>query len=104
MVALRGPRRVGKTTIQEQLIDQLLNIEHVPASHIFRIQFDEAPSLGDFRRPVITLVKWFEDHVLNASINEVANRGEPVYLFLDEVQYLKDWAAQLKALVDHAAV
>ena len=98
MVALRGPRRVGKTTIQEQLIDQLLNIEHVPASRIFRIQFDEAPSLGEFKRPVIVLVQWFEDHVLKESLNALANRGEPVYLFFDEVQYLPNWAAQLKAL------
>ena len=32
IVAVRGPRQVGKTTIQEQLIEQLLKLDHVPPS------------------------------------------------------------------------
>lgn len=101
IVAIRGPRQVGKTTIQEQLIEQLLKLDHVPPSHIFRMEFDDASSLGSFTQPVITLVRWFEENVLKDSLNAFANRKEPVYLFFDEVQYLKDWASQLKTLVDH---
>jgi predicted AAA+ superfamily ATPase len=100
-VAVRGPRQVGKTTIQEQLIEQLLKLDHIPPSQIFRMEFDDAPSLGSYTQPVVTLVRWFEENVLKGSLNAFANRNEPVYLFFDEVQNLKDWAVQLKTLVDH---
>jgi len=101
IVAVRGPRQVGKTTIQEQLIEQILKLDHIPPSQIFRMEFDDAPSLGSFTQPVITLVRWFEENVLKGSLNAFANRNQPVYLFFDEVQNLKDWAVQLKTLVDH---
>ena len=65
------------------------------------MEFDDAPSLGLFTQPVITLVRWFEESVLKGSLNAFANRNEPVYLFFDEVQNLKDWAVQLKTMVDH---
>ena len=72
-------------------------------ARIFRVQFDEAPLLGSFDHPVQVLVRWFEDNVATDSINSLAQRGGPVYLFFDEVQNLKDWAPQLKSLVDHYA-
>jgi predicted AAA+ superfamily ATPase len=50
--------------------------------------------------PVLRLVDWYEAAVLGATLNEVARRGEPTYLFFDEVQNLADWAAQVKSLVD----
>src|SRR5204863_1765138 len=37
---------------------------------------------------------------LRATLNEAARTGEKTYLFLDEVQNLRDWAPQLKFLVD----
>ncbi len=102
IVAIRGPRQVGKTTIQEQLIEELLKLRGVKPSRIFRIQFDEVPSLGSFRDPILVLVRWFEQNILNDTLNGSAQRGEPVYLFFDEVQNLKTWAPQIKSLVDHA--
>ncbi len=104
VVALRGSRQVGKTTLQLQVIEHLLHNEGIAPRHIFRIQFDEIPSLRGFQQPVFSLCQWFQDTVLQGTFNEWAHRGEPVYLFLDEVQNLPDWASQVKALVDHHAV
>ena len=101
IVALRGPRQVGKTTIQEQLIEELLKLRGVKPARIFRIQFDEVPSLGSYSQPILGLVRWFEKNVLGETMNALAQRGEPAYLFFDEVQNLKKWAPQLKSLVDH---
>jgi predicted AAA+ superfamily ATPase len=103
IVAIRGPKQVGKTTIQQQVIEELLKLRKVNPARIFRVQFDETPLLGSFNHPVQVLVRWFEDNVATHSINALAQRGEPVYLFFDEVQNLKDWAPQLKSLVDHYA-
>jgi predicted AAA+ superfamily ATPase len=101
VVAVRGSRRVGKTTIQEQLIEELLKLRHVNPARIFRVEFDDVPLLGSFQHQILALVTWFEKNVLRDSLNACAQRGEPVYLFFDEVQNLKTWAPQLKSLVDH---
>ncbi|MFN5534620.1 MAG: ATP-binding protein, partial [Planctomyces sp.] len=49
-------------------------------------------------------VRWFEDQILGESLNAAAQSGKKVYLFLDEVQNLKDWSEQIKALVDSSKV
>ena len=100
VIVLRGPRQVGKTTLQEQIISHLLETERVPPVRIFRMQFDELQSLEKIKDPILTLSRWFENRVLHGTFNEFAHKGEPVFLFFDEVQNLSKWAPQIKALVD----
>ena len=45
---------------------------------------------------------WNEKAVLGKTLNEVAREGRAVYLVFDEVQNLKNWAPQLKFLVNHS--
>lgn len=104
VTVLRGPRQVGKTTLQEHIIDHLLHKENINPVRIFRVQFDEIPSLKGLKDPILSLSSWFEDNILRGSFNEWAHKNEPVYVFFDEVQNLKDWAPQIKSLVDHHAV
>jgi predicted AAA+ superfamily ATPase len=104
VTVIRGPRQVGKTTLQQQIIEHLLSAEKVNPKRIFRVQFDEIPSLKGLKDPILSLCRWYEGRVLGGSFNEQARKGEPVYLFFDEVQNLMDWAPQVKALVDHHAV
>ena len=104
VTVLRGPRQVGKTTLQEHLIDHLLRQEGVHPKRIFRVQFDEIPSFRGLRDPILILCRWFERRILGGSFNEWARKGESVYLFFDEMQNLTDWAPQIKALVDHHSV
>ncbi|MCD6333875.1 MAG: ATP-binding protein [Candidatus Latescibacteria bacterium] len=104
VTVLRGPRQVGKTTLQEHIIDHLLHREDVHPKRIFRVQFDEIPSLTGLRDPILSLCRWFERQILGGSFNEWARRDEPVFLFFDEVQNLTDWAPQIKTLVDHHSV
>lgn len=104
IVVIRGPRRVGKSVIQNQLAEQLLLLEHVNPARIFYVQFDAIPKLGSMTQPILTLVKWYEDNILKSTLNAAALRGEPAYLLFDEVQNLSDWSVQLKSLVDHTDV
>ncbi|MCP4662548.1 MAG: ATP-binding protein [bacterium] len=108
ITVLRGPRQVGKTTLQQQLIRQLLD-DGVDPRRLFHVQFDELPAFQADGMPILKLVLWFEHHVLGGSglggaLNEWAHRGTPVYLIFDEIQNLTEWAPQLKSLVDHHAV
>jgi predicted AAA+ superfamily ATPase len=105
ILAVRGPRQVGKTTLQLQLIEHLL-AEGVAPSRLLRAQFDDLGLSRSARPrlPILDIVRWFEQAVLRRDLNESARAGEPAFIFLDEVQNLPDWSLQLKVLVDQAAV
>jgi predicted AAA+ superfamily ATPase len=103
-VVLRGPRQVGKTTLQLQMIEYLIREEGVRSNRILRVQFDEIPSLSGLNEPILTIARWFENRILGNTFNEVARQNFPAFLFFDEVQNLLDWAPQLKALTDHHTV
>jgi predicted AAA+ superfamily ATPase len=102
---LRGPRQIGKTTLQYQLIEHLL-AAGVDPKRILRVQFDELPSFQGVSRsePIIRVVQWYERKILAGDLNGLAREGTPCLLFLDEVQNLPDWHVQLKALVDRTDV
>jgi len=104
ITALRGPRQVGKTTLQEQIIEHLLRSEGVPPQRIFRVQFDQLRPLTSLPEPILSLCRWYEQEVLRQPFNELARAGQPAFLFFDEVQNVADWAPQVKALVDHHSV
>ena len=103
IVVVRGPRQVGKTTAQYQMISDLLD-EGVPPTSILRVQFDELDSLTRLAEPILRISDWFEREVATARFNELAREGRQAYLFFDEVQNLRGWSAQLKSLVDNASV
>ena len=103
IVVVRGPRQVGKTTAQFQIIADLLD-EGVPPKNILRVQFDELASLKGVSEPILYISDWFERHFAPDRFNALARNGECAYLFFDEVQNLSGWSAQLKSLVDNASV
>jgi len=76
----------------------------VRPNRVLRVQFDEIPSLARFPDPILTIARWFQNRILGTTFNEAARAGSPAFLFFDEVQNLRDWAPQLKALADHHTV
>lgn len=103
VVVLRGARQVGKTTIQEQVIERLRE-DGVEPRRILRVQFDEIPSLKRLQEPILSIVRWYENRILGSTLNEAAHSGKPSLILFDEVQNLASWAPQIKALVDHHSV
>lgn len=105
VTVLRGPRQVGKTTLQEQIISYLLDEEKVNPVNIFRVQFDDIiPLTKGLDIPILSICRWFQNRILKKTFNEAAKDGQPVYIFFDEVQNLTDWSSQVKSLVDHHSV
>jgi uncharacterized protein len=85
---LSGARQVGKTTLYLQAIDELLT-QGVASSNILYVTFDH-PLLKLFGLDgLLTLWREFEP----------ADEG-PEYLFLDEIQMVKDWQTWIKHQVD----
>ena len=69
-----------------------------------RVQFDELASLRTIEEPILAISDWFERNMTTGRFNELAREGRKAYLFFDEVHNLDGWDAQLKSLVDNAAV
>ena len=87
-VVLMGPRRIGKTVIMYQAIQDLID-SGVDPERIFYFSLDT---------PIYTNVALEELVNDGLSINEISL--EESYVFFDEIQYLKDWEIHLKSLVD----
>ena len=103
IVAVRGPRQVGKSTAQLHVIADLL-AEGVPPTSILRVPFDELPALKTTEQPILDVADWFEREIIEKHFNALAQEGQKAYLFFDEVQNLQAWAPQLKFLADNTAV
>lgn len=103
IVVVRGSRQIGKTTAQLRVIQDLLD-SGVITHRILCVQCNELPKIVAFSEPILRIVDWYEEAVLGKTLNRAAHQGEPAYIFLDEVQSLKDWAPQLKSLVDSSTV
>lgn len=88
-IVLMGPRRVGKTVMSYQAIARMID-EGVNPANIFYAPLDHPLYAG-----------MHLEQILNAflELNRIPE-GERVYIFFDEVQYLKDWEVHLKSLVD----
>ncbi|MEW5701553.1 MAG: AAA family ATPase [Candidatus Zixiibacteriota bacterium] len=99
IVVVRGPRQIGKTVAQQQVVQDLLD-QGVHPSRLLRMQCDELPELSRLTEPIPRVVDWYESAILGRTLNRAARDAEPAFLFFDEVQNIKSWAPQLKALVD----
>lgn len=86
-VVLTGTRRVGKTTIQYQMIEALLSAG-IPPQRIVFISMDH---------PMLKLSQ-FQD-VLEC-YHENIYADQDVYYFFDEVQYAQDWDRWMKIIYD----
>lgn len=86
-VVLTGTRRVGKTTIQYQMIDTLLRRGISPSRIVF-ISMDH---------PMLKLSGL--NDILEC-YHENIHANQDVYYFFDEIQYASDWDKWLKTIYD----
>jgi len=86
-VVLTGARRVGKTTIQYQMIEALL-LEGVEPQKIVFISMDH---------PMLKLSEFNE---IMECYHENIYAEQDVYYFFDEIQYAQNWDKWLKIIYD----
>lgn len=85
-----GPRRCGKTTLLMQVIQNLIEKGTDP-KRIFYAQMDHTSMPTE--KPL--------DAVLSTFRSENAiSRDEKIYIFLDEIQYVPEWARWVKGVYD----
>ena len=87
-VVLMGPRRIGKTVIMYQAIQDLID-KGIDPKRIFYFSLDT---------PIYTNIPLEE--LIYDGLEVHSMSMEDCYFFFDEIQYLKDWEIHLKSLVD----
>ncbi len=87
VIALVGLRRIGKSTILYQLIQELLQ-QKLPAENLLFFSFDEATA---------TLAEVLQTY---QEIHQKDLRQERVYVFFDEIQKQPRWENELKKYYD----
>ena len=93
IVIVTGPRRSGKTTGIVSTIQQLLDRGVAPKRTLY-FSFDEV--LSREHTVLEDVVSYFLENVAP----EGATKKVPAFLFLDEIQFIKDWPTILKRIYE----
>ena len=96
MVSVTGPRRVGKSTLLQQCIQQLIKDAPDPQAQANRIVYFSMQDPG-LEIPGFNQDKFFNDLVAAAV---KASKQGLTYLFLDEIQRFPRWELYLKKYYD----
>ncbi len=88
-VILMGPRRVGKTVMIQHTIQGLLD-KGIDSKSILYLSIETPIYTGLSLEKLVILFQELHKHT----------RKDALYIFFDEIQYLKNWEVHLKSLVD----
>jgi hypothetical protein len=96
IIAIIGPRRVGKSVLMQQLIQQLLD-EKVNPRNILFAQLDEPFLEAEKNLLIHRLIEIYAKYIL---CKDLDNLTEKIYIFLDEIQHAEKWSETLKSYYD----
>lgn len=88
-IVLMGPRRVGKTVIVYHSISKLIESGVAP-ENILYVSLETPIYTGASLEKIVNIFSALLKH----------DREDSLYIFFDEIQYLKNWEVHLKSLVD----
>lgn len=94
ILALIGPRRVGKTILLYQLIKELLTTDTKNTNILFLSVDHPAIQLTSNLNKIFNI---YQTNILKTAFNDLK---EKIYIFLDEIQSFKNWELELKAFYD----
>jgi hypothetical protein len=88
IIAIKGPRQVGKTTLLEIMREWLIKDQGIEEKNIIYLTFEDRELLENFYLSPIDIIKRY------------VRDGEKYYFLIDEVQYCKDIGQKLKLIYD----
>lgn len=92
---ITGVRRCGKSTLLKLLVDQISSELGAPQNIFYR-------KMDGFGVPLSPDAEWLESEVL-AAFN-AADPNKPFYVFIDEVQEIRDWEKVVRRLHTHPQI
>lgn len=94
VIMLTGLRRVGKTITIKSLVRYLINDKKISPQYCFYVSMD------DYQLKDLSLIDVIAEYRKVMKIKS----NEKIYVFLDEITYIKDFQIQLKNLYDKGYV
>lgn len=88
---ITGPRRVGKSVIIKQLINDLIKLKSIEPKQILFFEFSPKQK----SETIWEVYKFFT--------NEVTNINLPIYIFFDEIQYVNGYESSIKEIYDNTS-
>lgn len=88
VLTLRGPRRIGKTTLIKQIVQKLIN-NNIPRDHIFYFPCDR---IVDFNELFFLTQNYIDEKRVESD--------KRLFLFLDEISFVNQWQRAVKSLAD----
>ncbi len=97
---INGPRRVGKTTIMNQVIRCLIEEKEVPVNRILFFSLDDPLIQQLPQKDQGTLFEAFLAQWAQVAGTALRTSPDPLYCFLDEIQRLPRWELYIKRYID----
>lgn len=88
-MTIRGPRRVGKSTLLRLIVKKLLQEEKVPKEAIFSFACDRIADYNELFAVIKTYLEFARPRT-----------NSRLFLFLDEISFVKNWQLAIKEMVD----
>jgi len=91
-----GPRRIGKSTVLYQLVEDLIKEKNTPPNRIIFLSL-ERPFFATIKDPIKMSLRLFEENILKEPLESLTG---PIYIFLDEASRNSEWALEVKEYFD----
>jgi len=96
IIAIIGPRRVGKSVLMQQLIEELIE-KKIPPKNILFAQLDDTKFETEHSTLIRRILEAYTNHIIQTSFQDAKGK---IYIFLDEVQHIDKWSETLKSIYD----
>ena len=97
ILSIIGPRRVGKSTLIYQTINYLLEKQNVAAKRILLFSGDDPSLFFDENDKLSNVLDLYFNEILEENVSKLTDK---VYIFIDEIHFIKNWQNYLKTYFD----
>lgn len=97
ILSIIGPRRVGKSTLLYQTINYLIENKKVDKKRILLFSGDDPSLFFNEDDKISDVLEVYFNEILEESISNLSSK---VYIFIDEIHFIKNWQNYLKVCFD----
>ena len=97
ILSIIGPRRVGKSTLMYQTINYLLEEKKIDNKRILFFSGDDPSLFFDDNDKLSSVIDVYFNDILEEEIPKITSK---VYIFIDEIHFIKNWQNYLKTYFD----
>ena len=97
ILSIIGPRRVGKSTLIYQIINYLVKEKKIDAKRILFFSGDDPSLFFNENDKLSNVLEVYFNEILQESITKISSK---VYIFIDEIHFIKNWQNYLKTYFD----